>query len=148
MPEGADEACLSATIASLAAGIQPSESSHGGKAVRAYGVKGALRMAQEGYRELFSDWLPYYRTVRTEPYALQQTLLRIMSGLDDTCIIHRAGFERARAVRAEAAALLQTFSEEKLKEMNRRYCAEGISPGGSADMLALTLLVDSIFPQL
>ena len=31
-----------------------------------------------------------------------------------------------------------------LKEMCTRYAAEGISPGGAADMLALTIFIDSI----
>ena len=31
-----------------------------------------------------------------------------------------------------------------LKSMCERYAAEGISPGGAADMLALTILIDSI----
>ncbi|MBQ2332944.1 MAG: triphosphoribosyl-dephospho-CoA synthase, partial [Prevotella sp.] len=31
-----------------------------------------------------------------------------------------------------------------LEKMNKRFIAENISPGGSADMLALTLLVNSL----
>ena len=107
-------------------------------------VKGAMQMAREGYRDLFEDWLPYYRSVRKEPFGLQKTLLRIMSMLDDTCVIHRAGYDRARQVKAEAEALLQDFSEEKLKALCDRYAAEGISPGGAADMLALTIYMESI----
>ena len=34
--------------------------------------------------------------------------------------------------------------EEKLKDMCGRYAREGISPGGAADMLALTIFTDSI----
>ena len=36
------------------------------------------------------------------------------------------------------------YSREGLKEMKKRYDAEGISPGGAADMLALTIFVDSL----
>lgn len=124
-------------------GARP-ETAHGAAVVRQYGVKGAFRMALDGYRDLFDDWLPYYRSVKNEAYGLQKTLLRIMSSLDDTCVIHRAGIGRAQAVKAEAAALLAGFGPEKLKEMNHRYVSERVSPGGSADMLALTVLADAL----
>ena len=93
------------------------------------------------------------------------TLLRIMATLDDTCVIHRVGYARAMEVKEEAGALLkeipgQAGNDEKgqagndegvmadlighLKNMCERYASEGISPGGAADMLALTILIDSI----
>ena len=131
---------------------------------------GARRIAATGYKELFEDWLPYYRFMRgkevfssaknnadapektssplqttdaPEKYR-QATLLRIMSTLDDTCVVKRVGPERAEAVKGEAASLLENWSEEKLKDLCARYAQEGISPGGAADMLALTVFIDSI----
>ena len=118
--------------------------SHGSVAVAKYGVKGAREMALEGYRDLFERWLPCYRNLKADACGLQRTLLKIMSELDDTCVIHRAGYERAQAVKAEARAMYDAFSVENLKEMCDRYAAEGISPGGAADMLALTVFMDSI----
>ena len=47
-------------------------------------------------------------------------------------------------MKKEAKALLEVFSEDGLIEMKKRYDAEGISPGGAADMLALTILIDSL----
>ena len=120
------------------------ETTHGAAIVRRHGVKGAFRMALGGYRELFEDWLPYWRSVKNEKYGPQKTLLRIISSLDDTCVIHRTGLGRAQEVKAEAAALLADFSPEKLQEMNSRYVSERVSPGGSADMLALTMLADAL----
>ena len=184
---------LSDWIANLSGQIAPGNDSHGANAVKEYGVKGALQLAQEGYKPLFEDWLPFYRGLAytgapsgpgrvhsralrlrsgnaaaeyglspeaapatcpdstaalrlrsgtAEP--LQKTLLRIISTLDDTCVIHRVGYERAQEVKNEARALLEDFSEEGLIEMKKRYDAEGISPGGAADMLALTILIDSL----
>ena len=126
--------------------------SHGAKAVREYGVKGARKLACEGYKPLFEDWLPYFRSVKTGDYGLQKTLLRIMATLDDTCVIHRVGYDRAMEVKGEAAALLKEIPGQTgndgwtghLKEMCERYASEGISPGGAADMLALTVFIDSI----
>ena len=164
---------LSDWITNLSGQIAPGNDSHGANAVKEYGVKGALQLAQEGYKPLFEDWLPFYRCAEPSagaaglrPYSaaaseakrewtrpcpdstadqtLQKTLLKIMSTLDDTCVIHRVGYERAQEVKNEAGALLDNFSEEGLREMKKRYDAEGISPGGAADMLALTILIDSL----
>ena len=80
-----------------------------------------------------------------------------MATLDDTCVIHRVGYARAMEVKGEAMALLGEIPGQAgndggvmadlighLKEMCERYAAEGISPGGAADMLALTIFMDSI----
>ncbi len=99
---------------------------------------GARQMALDGYKPLFEDWLPYYRSLEGDELQVQKTLLRIMSTLDDTCIIHRVGSERAQEVKAEAS------STSDLKELCARYASERISPGGAADMLALTIFINSI----
>ena len=111
---------------------------------REAGIKGAMQMAKEGYRMLFADWLPYYASVKADAYGLQKTLLRIMATLDDTCVIHRVGDERAKAVKAEAESLAEHFDLDKLRHLCDRFAAEGVSPGGAADMLALTIFMDSI----
>ena len=67
-----------------------------------------------------------------------------MATLDDTCVIHRVGYDRAMEVKGEARALADCFEMDCLKEMCARYAAEGVSPGGAADMLALTIFIDSI----
>ncbi len=98
--------------------------------------RGAMAMALGGYKQLFEDWLPFYRQ---EKDALK-TLLRIMSTLDDTCVVKRVGYERAQQVKREAASLIPGLP----RDLCDRYAAEGISPGGAADMLALTIFIDSI----
>ena len=134
-------------------GLGGTQLSHGGEVVHQYGVKGARELASEGYQALFEDWLPYYRNLQISPLAslgrndkMKEicTLLRIMATLDDTCVIHRAGYARAQEIKAEASALAEHFDMDKLKDMCERYAAEGISPGGAADMLALTIFMDSI----
>lgn len=144
-----------------AQGAPASQRTHGEQAVKQYGVKGAREMALEGYKDLWTNWLPYYRSLRGHASSCpeQQTLLHIMSTLDDTCVIHRVGYERAQEVKREAADVL--MAEEKwffakpcekyfssagnnLQDLCTRYAAEGISPGGAADMLALTILIDSL----
>ncbi len=109
------------------------------------GVCSAREMAEGGYKLLFEDWLLQYKSyVNSQDDGLQKTLLCIMSVLDDTCVLKRVGAERAAQVKQEAQMLLDHFTEEGLKELCERYSTEGISPGGSADMLALTIFTQSI----
>ena len=136
--------------------LQSTPQSHGGAVVGRYGVKGAREMALGGYEDLFRSWLPYYSAVKMQPYALQRTLLFLIASLDDTCMIHRVGYERAREVKREVAALLGEIPGQagndagmagwagRLQTMCERFAAEGVSPGGAADMLALTIFADSL----
>ena len=140
---------LQSAIAQLAQAFPDTQGTHGSRAVSQYQAKGALAMAREGYEQLFSDWLPFLHNLKQQgdPYAHHKTLLRIMSQLDDTNILHRCGAEVASRVKAEAADLLTHFSTDALDDMNRRYSAENISPGGSADMLALTIFTNAIMTR-
>ena len=123
-------------------------------------LRGARAMALDGYKQLFTDWLPYYRSIRLpvaagndgkvaagNDEALQRLLIKIMSTLDDTCIVHRVGEERAQQVKKEAAEILEEIPDQvgdDVRALCDRYAAENISPGGAADMLSLTLFIDSI----
>ena len=137
---------LQAGITRLASQFPDTQGTHGSHAVSQYQAKGALAMAREGYEQLFNDWLPFLRELQQQgdPYAHHKTLLRIMAQLDDTNVLHRCGAEVAQRVKAEAATLLADFSPDRLEAMNRRYTAENISPGGAADMLALTIFIHAI----
>ncbi len=132
---------LQTTIARLARHIQPAAHTHGQQAVSRYNVSGALAQAQQGYPALFSTWLPWLQTHRHDDDSLHRVLLNIMSTLDDTNILHRCGPEAAQQVKAEAAQLFDHYSPSAMQDMNRRYVADNLSPGGAADMLALTVLI-------
>ena len=126
--------------------------SHGAEAKEKYGTKGARDMALDGYRSLFAFWQPYYHGIRKQPLALQRTLIHLIASLDDTCLIHRVGYERAGQLREEASEIFGEIAhgsdyermESLLKGLCTRYAAEGASPGGAADMLALTVFIDSL----
>ena len=136
---------LQESIKKLACQFPKTEGTHDQQAVERYSVKGALDNACEGYEQLFNDWLPFYQGIRQEQYACHKTLLRIMATLDDTNILHRTDAQTAQWVKQQAADALEHFSVERLQSMNRYFIERNISPGGSADMLSLTLFVYSIF---
>ncbi len=164
---------LQLTIKALAASFPDTSGTHGSKAKQLSNgtttIKGALDNAREGYEKLFAEWLPFYNERRKshDAHALHKTLLRIMCDLDDTNVIYRTNVATAEEVKQEARALLANFEEayaaqdkekcasaieEKcasaellaLKDMDRRYTARNISPGGAADMLSLTVFIGSI----
>ena len=133
-------------IMQVAAGFAPTAGTHGNDAVNAHRVTGALDLAKAGYELLFSDWLPAYRAYLADDAAsaCHRLLLFIMSQLDDTNVIHRVGYEQAQQVKHDAKALLENFSLPGLERMNLDFIARNISPGGSADMVALTIFIHSI----
>ena len=164
---------LQLTIKALAASFPNTSGTHGSKVKQLSNgtttIKGALDNAREGYEKLFAEWLPFYNERRKshDAHALHKTLLRIMCDLDDTNVIYRTNVATAEEVKQEARALLASFEEayaaqdkekcasaieEKcasaellaLKDMDRRYTARNISPGGAADMLSLTVFIGSI----
>ena len=141
---------LQTTIKALAASFPDTNGTHGSKAKLlskgTTAIKGALDNAREGYEMLFAEWLPFYIERRKEhdAHTLHKTLLRIMCDLDDTNVIYRTNLATAEEVKQEARALLDSFSKAALKDMDRRYTARNISPGGAADMLSLTIFIGSI----
>ncbi len=133
-------------IMQVAGQFTPTAGTHGNNAVNAHRVQGALDLAKAGYEQLFNSWLPAYRHSldANDPTACHRLLLLIMSQLDDTNVIHRVGYDQAQQVKQEARALLDNYSTAGMEAMNRDYMARNISPGGSADMVALTIFIHTI----
>ncbi len=131
-------------VSRIASEIPLAQGTHGAEAKRSFKVSGALENARAAYSELFTDWLPYYRDLEADPCRCHKTLLHIMTTLDDTNILHRRGAEGLARVKSEASRLLEDFCETKMSSLNKDFIRENISPGGSADMLSLTIFIDSI----
>jgi len=151
------QAALSQHIAAVAQRFARQSDSHGGQATATYHVAGALDMAREGYRDLFESWLGYYRECIAERHdeaeqARVLLLLRIMAELDDTNVIYRTGsLQGLRDVQQQARTVLDGCQQQDASQvakavsaLNEQYVERNISPGGSADMMALTLLVYAI----
>lgn len=131
-------------VSRAASEIPAAQGTHGAEAKRSFKVGGALENAHGAYPELFADWLPYYLSLEGDPFRCHKTLLHIMTTLDDTNILHRRGEEGLARAKSEAARLLEDFSESGLSSLNKDFIRENISPGGSADMLSLTIFINSI----
>lgn len=126
-------------IKKLAEKFPRPEGTHGAAVANRYGVPTALDAALAGYPEAFA--------CNPSRRGCHVTLLQLMSGIADSNIYHRCGPETAEEVRHTAAALLTDYSHEAMKRLDADFTARRISPGGAADMLALSLLLDSLAPH-
>ena len=62
----------------------------------------------------------------------------------DTNLIHRGGYALQQQTRQDIRALLGTEpfpTRQMLEELDRRFTAQNLSPGGTADLLAMTLML-------
>jgi len=124
-----------------------------GAAVRArYRVSGIIGEARTGMPTVFATMLPMYCSVRRRGWSRDLagalTLLAGVARCEDTTILHRHGPETHAEVVAEAAGLTKDWQiarpEElyaRLRALDERWSAARISPGGSADLLCMTLYV-------
>ena len=128
--------------------------SHGDMVAKRYGVVGARGEALLGFPHVLDVGLPALRRKRrsgvSEQVARLDTLLSIMASLDDTCLLYRGGVVALAAAKKGAAAVAAVggagtrLGREELCRLDRRLMDLQVSPGGSADLLAATLLLDAV----
>lgn len=135
---------LQKTIKLLSSKFSQPNDTHGKKVIEKHNIKGALNSAIDGYPLLFDEWLPFFIKHKNEEHSLIKLLLFIMTNLDDTNIYYRKGEEVVAHVKQQAQEILDDFSIDRVEKLNREFVKENISPGGAADMLSLTLFIDSI----
>ena len=67
--------------------------------------------------------------------------MHLLTAADDTNLIHRSDRQTQLEIQGQIAALLQNDpypSREVLQRLDREFIEKNLSPGGSADLLALT----------
>jgi len=130
----------------------PQLASHGLHVCERYGVPGARGQARAGFPHVVEIGLPALWSARAngadEPCAQLDALMAIMSSLDDTCLLYRAGLQALRAAQCGAAAVLalggsaSAAGRHALLSLDAQLLALHASPGGSADLLAACLFLD------
>ncbi|QIZ47040.1 triphosphoribosyl-dephospho-CoA synthase CitG [Dickeya zeae] len=113
---------------------------------RRHGLTGARGEAASGFATARQHALPAYLNARAQgkddESALLQTLVVLMANNPDTNVVSRGGIDGLAFVQAYARNLLSDgVTHQGLQEMNRALVERNISPGGSADLLALTWLL-------
>jgi triphosphoribosyl-dephospho-CoA synthase len=128
--------------------------SHGDRARLRYGAAGARGEAQAAFPHAIRVGLPVLRAARArgmpEACARLDALMAIMARLDDTCLLHRGGPAALEAAKAGARAVLNaggmgvSAGRRRLDRLHAELMARWASPGGSADLLAVTLFLDRL----
>lgn len=124
---------------------------HGEKLYVKYGSKGIRGEVQEGFRPVRELALPKLRELfqkRTDPnLAYVQTLLLLMTTVEDSNILIRTGPEMLAYAQTKAAELLQgngVLTDKGLQQvwnLNDDFVQKNMSPGGSADLLIITIFM-------
>jgi triphosphoribosyl-dephospho-CoA synthase len=147
-------AAEAAALARLPDRFAPRQLSHGERARLRFGVAGARGEAQAAFPHAIRVGLPTLRAARDrgvpEDCARLDALMAIMASLDDTCLLHRGGLAALEAAKAGARAVLAAggtaapAGHERLHRLHAELMARWASPGGSGDLLAVTLFLDRL----
>jgi triphosphoribosyl-dephospho-CoA synthase len=136
--------------------LPPQSLSHGQRSRLTYGARGAVGQARQGFPDVVNVALPTLRARQKtcEPRCAQlDALLAVMAGLDDTCVLHRAGLHGLRRTQAGAARVLALGGSSTrrghraLMHLGRELTRRRISPGGSTDLLACAIFLDHVAAQ-
>jgi triphosphoribosyl-dephospho-CoA synthase len=120
--------------------------SNGGVAAHRFGVRGARGEAARAFPHVTHVALPALRT-GSPP---QDVLLRLMTTLDDTCLLHRGGFaalaiaQQGARESLRAGGVATRAGREAFERLDRALLTRNASPGGAADLLAAAFFLHAL----
>ncbi|KWF29554.1 triphosphoribosyl-dephospho-CoA synthase MdcB [Burkholderia diffusa] len=129
--------------------------SHGERASRRYGVGGARREAADGFPTVYCVGLPALRRAQRRvpddaEAARVDACFALIAALDDTNLLHRGGQAGLDFARATARAFVARGGirardwRMRAAAAHRAFVARRLSPGGAADLLAMSVFVDAL----
>jgi holo-ACP synthase/triphosphoribosyl-dephospho-CoA synthase len=115
---------------------------HGELCFKKYHTGGIRYEAENGFPTIFRHSLPVLEQENnTENEALYKTLLSVMAVLDDTNILYRSDKKTLEIIQEMSKKALADFSMETYTEIIDFCMLKKISPGGSADLLSMTIFI-------
>lgn len=128
--------------------------SHGAEARRLYQAGGARTEAAAGFPTLYAVGLPALHEGRRlamgdAEAAHVHCCFALIADLEDTNLLHRGGPDGLAFARRESAGFLDRGGvgaagwREDASRIHHAFVSRRLSPGGSADLLAMTLFVDA-----
>ena len=137
-------ATVSADLASINA------STAGGRAYVELGHRGIRGEVLDGFPSVRDIALPIYRKYLSEGKNKNDagafTLLHLIANIYDTCIFKRGGNEAVAYAKERAQALLASGEPAlaEIRALNGDFTERNLSPGGSADLLAITYFLSEL----
>ncbi len=135
-------------------GIDKGKATAGERLYASEGVRGIRGEAEDGFPAVIEHALPRLRAGLSAGLSMNDAmidaLLVLFSVVEDTNVLGRAGregldFLRAEAHRALAAGgMASAGGREAILAMDKTLSARNISPGGCADLLALTVFLEQL----
>ena len=128
--------------------------SHGTDALRQFGAGGARAQAAAGFPHAYQIGLPALRLGRRlapghAEAARVQAFFALLASLEDTNLLHRGGGEGLQFARQSAATFLanggvgQSDWRTRASLVHQAFIERRLSPGGCADLLAITVFLDA-----
>ena len=126
---------------------------HGEKLFLNHGIVGVRGVAKSGLEMVFNGGISTFKDSIANGehinHAMIRTLIYLMSILEDTTILHRHDIKILNEVKDTAIYLKEKFSNESLNiqtlnEIEQDFISKRISPGGAADLLAITMFLSFI----
>ena len=139
---------------------------------RKYGVRGIRGEVADGLPAVREISLPVFQKLLAEGldrnHAAAVTLLHLIANVEDTNLLHRGGPEGAAWARQAAGALIDACRDEhcssadkqclslhtsadgrvpslqEIADLDHKFIERNLSPGGCADLLAVTLFLESL----
>ncbi len=123
---------------------------HGEGLFLTHKVEGIRGEVQRGLPTVFDFSLAFYKGNHelSQNARLVQTLLGIMQFCEDTNILHRHSFEVLKEVQERARQIISMGGMrtpegiKAIEAMDEDFCRRRIAPGGSADLLGVTVFLD------
>lgn len=108
-------------------------------------ISGARGQAESGYMQVLQVGLPVLQEGLTKGLSLNDAgcsaLLALIAATDDTNLIRRGSLEQQKAIAEDLGDLIRKNpypSKEILSQLDDAFIEKNLSPGGCADLLAIT----------
>jgi triphosphoribosyl-dephospho-CoA synthase len=128
--------------------------SHGSVARRRFRAGGARIEAATGFPSVYRIGLPSLRRATSVvpqdvEAARVEACFALIASVEDTNLLHRGGLDGLRFAHDEARSFIASGGvrapgwRARAQSIHESFVARRLSPGGSADLLAMTLFVDA-----
>lgn len=125
-------------------------STAGGRLYKELGITGIRGEVASGFESVLKIGLPVYENLIRKGFSQNDagavTLLHFIAKIKDTNLYHRGGKEGAQYAKTMAIKVINHpfYERKQMENMDDEFIKRNLSPGGSADLLAITYFLNNI----